>query len=203
MKIEAMLWVVILVSLAFAILSRKYRLYGLTIVVLAVASVVTVIILARENGAAAPLPSAVPVQRAKRVDFEQFHVEKLDEEDPEAKKRISLSEVRFDQIRCSPGAEPGTIDSIHARLYNDSGRFALTDFSFYLVIQDCVDQVCTTIYDQHGRASTLVPPGQARDVTIGIRQDDRPAAPPFKLLGTPVIHLSATETRAYRNTTVP
>ncbi len=197
MKIEAMLWVLILVSLALAIVSPKYRKYGLTVVGLAIVAVVLVIVLSGKNETLTPASIPAPAQHSKRVDFEQLHVGKLDLKDPEAKDRIALSEIRFDQIIPSAGSEAGTFESIRARLYNDSARFALTDYGYYLVVQDCIKTVCTTIYDQRGLESASVPANQARDVKIAVRAGETPGSPPFKLLGMPKIILTVTESRAY------
>jgi hypothetical protein len=203
MKVEAMLWILILVSIAFAIASRKYRKYGLIVVGFAVMMIVAVIVLVKKDEIPTPALPSLPAQRSKRVDFEQLHVEKLDKEDPEAKNRIDVSEIRFDQIRPSSNSEPGTIESIRARLYNDSARFTLTDYAYYLVIQDCVAKTCTTIYDQRGLASALVPANQARDVMIEIRAAETRESPRFKLLGTPKSILSVSGTRAYKDALVP
>ena len=199
MKIEAMLWVLMLVSLALAIVSRSYRRYGLIISGVAVVAIVSFIVLARDNETpeSAAAPSGVPGQTSKRVDFERVHVEKLDKQDPEARNRIGVSEIRFDQIGPSVGSEAGTFESIRARLYNDSQRFALTDYGYYLAVQDCIGEVCTTIYDQRGLESAAVPANQARDVKIAIRPGETRAVPPFKVLGRSKIILSATETRAF------
>ena len=193
----------ILASLALAIVSRKYRKYGLVAIGFAAVAIVTVIVLQRKDEVLPAASPEVPVQHSQRVDFEQSHVEKLDKVDPEARNRIDLSEIRFDQIRPSEGAEPGTIESIRARLYNDSARFALTDYGYYLAVQDCVAKVCTTIYDQRGLESTMVPAGQARDVTIKIHAPAARELPLFKLVGTPKIILSPSDTRAYKAALVP
>ena len=203
MKVEALLWVLSLVSLALAIVSRKYRRYGLAGIGLAVAVIVTVILLPRKNEMAAPASAGIPAQRSTRVDFEQQHVQKLDQEDPQARNRIQVSEIRFDQINPSMDVEPGTFESIRARLYNDSARFALTDYGYYLAVQDCMAKGCTTIYDQRGLESATVPANQARDVKIAIRSGETPGSPPFKLLGTPKIILLPTETRAYDAASTP
>jgi hypothetical protein len=202
MKIEAMLWMLILVSLALAIVSRKYRKYGLIVLGLAVVTIVMVIALVGKNEVATAPPS-VPTQHPTRVDFERSHVEKLDREDPEAKSRIGVTEIRFDQVRPSMNSQPGTFESVRARLYNDSPRFTLTDYAYYLVVQDCVEKACTTIYDQHGLASIVVPPNQARDVVIDIRPAETRESPLFNVLGTPKIILSPTETRAFKSAQSP
>jgi hypothetical protein len=201
MKFEAMLWVLILAALAVAIVSSKYRRFALLAVGVAAAAIVTVIVVASKNEVVTPPSANVPVLHSKRVDFERLHIEKLDKEDPEARNRIGVSEIRFDQIRPTPGSDPRTIESIRARLYNNSARFSLTDFAYYLVVQDCVANACTTIYDQHGWASTTAPASQARDVTIEILPGESRELPPFQLLGTPKIILTPTETRAYKAST--
>ena len=203
MKAEAILWMLILVSLALAVASRKYRRYGLVVLGFAAVAIVAVIVLQRKDEVLPAASPDVPAQHSQRVDFEQLHVEKLDKEDPEAKNRIGVSEIRFDQIRASEGPEPGTIESIRARLYNDSARFALTDYAYYLVVQDCVAKGCTTIYDQRGLASTMVPANQARDVKIEIRAVETRDSPLFMLMGTPKIILSPSGTRAYGAALVP
>ncbi len=197
MKVEAMLWVLILVALALAIVSPTYRKYGLVVVGLAIMAVVLLIVLTDSNKPLTPVSAGPAAQQSKRVDFEQLHVDKLDIKDPQARNRIALSEVRFDQITPSEGSESGTFESIRARLYNDSTRFALTDYGYYLVVQDCIATVCTTIYDQRGLESASVPASQARDVKIAIRAGNNPGTPPFKLLGTLKITVSPTNTRAY------
>ena len=204
MKVEALFWVLFLVSLAIAIVSRKYRKYGLAGIGLAVVVIVTVIVLPRSDEMATPAPASVPAQHSKRIDFELSHVQRLDQADPQARNRIQVSELRFDQM--SPSAEdmgPGTFESIRARLYNDSAHFALTDYGYYLAVQDCVAKLCTTIYDQRGLESAMVPANQARDVTIAIRSGEAHGAPPFKLLGMPKIILLPTETRAYEAASTP
>jgi hypothetical protein len=203
MKAEAILWIVILVSLALAVVSGKHRKSGLVVLGFSAAAIVAVIVLQRKDEISPAAPPDVPARHSQRVDFEQSHVEKLDQEDPEAKVRIGVSEIRFDQIRASEGPEPGTIASISARLYNDSARFALTDYAYYLAVQDCVAKVCTTIYDQRGLASTMVPANQARDVRIDIRAAEMHGLPLFKLVGTPNIILSPSGTRAFKPALVP
>ncbi len=201
LKFEAFLWVLILVALALAIASPKYRRFGLLAVALVMVIVVTVIVVASKNEVVTPSSSIASAQQSKRVDFELLHVEKLDKEDPEARTRIDVSEIRFDQIRPAPGSDPRTIESIRARLYNNSARFSLTDFAYYLVVQDCLAAGCTTIYDQRGWASVMAPASQARDVTIQIRPAESRESTPFQLLGTPKIIISPTETRAYSAST--
>jgi hypothetical protein len=122
MKFEAMLWVWILVSLAVAIVSSKYRRFALLAVGVAVAVIVTAIVVASKTEVVAPPPSNTSFQHSKRVDFEALHIEKLDKEDPEAKNRIAVSEIRFDQLRPTPGSDPRTIESIRARLYRLCGK---------------------------------------------------------------------------------
>jgi hypothetical protein len=160
------------------------------------------------------VPPAAPVVAgsvSRKFDFERYQQEKKDREDPDAKTRIPLSAVRFDQIRAVPGIDPGTLQTIYARLYNDSGQFTLTNYAYYLEVQDCLPAKpddkhppqCTTVFDQRESVSTTIPPNQARDVVIGIPRDRAapadapPPSAPFKLLGTPRIELIPTSTRAY------
>jgi hypothetical protein len=203
MKVEAILWILVLLSLALAIVSPKYRKYGLVVVGLSIVGIVAIIVLARNDEVPAPAPADAAVQRPSRVDFEQSHLEKLDRMDPEAKNRIKLSEIRFASIIPSTGTEPGTFESIRARLYNDSARFALTDFGYYLAVQDCIAGTCTTIYDQRGVESAPVPANQARDVKIAIHTGETQRLPAFKLLGSPKIILVPSETRAYLAASTP
>jgi hypothetical protein len=119
----------------------------------------------------------------------------LDKADPEAKNRIRIAEIRFDQVRSEPGAERGSIGRIVARLYNDSAAYALTDYGYYLVVQDCIRAVCTTVFDQHGLSSASVPPNQARDVEIAIRDASTRGLPPIKILGTANVLLTPVATR--------
>ncbi len=198
-----MLWVLVLVSLALAIVSPKYRKYGLVVVGLSIVGIVAIIVLARNDEIPAAAQSSVPIQQPSRVDFEKSHVEKLDAEDPQARNRIKVSEIRFDSITPSTGTEPGTFESIRARLYNDSTQFTLTDYGYYLAVQDCIAGTCTTIYDQRGLESAQVPPNQARDVKIAIRTGESQRLPAFKLLGTPKIVLSPSDTRAYQGASSP
>jgi hypothetical protein len=192
-----MLLLLVLAALALAVVSRSYRTYGLVVVGLALAAIAAVIVLTGQNESSAPALAGAPAQRTKRVDFERSHVEKLDKQDPDARNRIAVSEIRFDQIIPSPDSQPGTFESVRARLYNDSTHFALTDYGYYLAVQDCVAKVCTTIYDQRGLESATVPSTQARDVKIEIRAGEAGGTPPFKVLGTSKIILVPSETRAY------
>jgi hypothetical protein len=120
----------------------------------------------------------------------------MDKADPEAKNRIRVEEIRFDQMRTEPGVERGSIGAIVARLYNDSATYTLTDYGYYLVVQDCVRAVCTTVFDQHGLSAVSVPPNQARDVEIVIRDGSTRDVPPVKILGTANILLTPVATRA-------
>jgi hypothetical protein len=120
----------------------------------------------------------------------------LDKTDPDAKNRIRVEEIRFDQVRAEVGAEPGSVGAIVARLYNDSATYALTDYGYYLAVQDCIRSVCTTVFDQQGLSAASVPPNQARDVQIPIRDQNTRDRPPLKILGSAKILLTPTTTRA-------
>jgi hypothetical protein len=196
MKIEAMLWIVVFILVALAFLFPKTRSFSLSAIGVAIVAIVSVIIIARRGEPitlGAPAPSAV---EQKPVDFERFHVDKLDKADPEAKNRIRVEEIRFDQVRAETGAQRGSIGTIVARLYNDSATYTLTDFGYYLVVQDCMGAVCTTVFDQHGLSAVSVPPNQARDVRIAIRDASARDVPPIKILGTANILLTPVATRA-------
>ncbi len=196
MKIEAMLWIVVLISVALAFLFPKTRAFSLTVIGVAIVAIVVIVVIAKRGGPPAPAPAAPPAVQQKPVDFERFHIENLDKADPAAKNRIPLTEVRFDQIRAVAGSERGSVGKIVARLYNDSATYALTDYGYYLVVQDCIRAVCTTVFDQHGLSAASVPPEQARDIEIAIRDGSARDVPPIKILGTANIQLTPVATRA-------
>jgi hypothetical protein len=201
MKVEVMLWILVLVSVALAVASPKYRAQSLLAGGMIIVAIVVIVVLTKRGEAPTSTlpPSAAQTspQQPNHVDFERFHIENLDKEDPEAKKRIAPTEIRFAQIRPETGPQPGTIRAIGARLYNDSARFPLTDYAYYLVVQDCVKGACTVIYDQRGWAPASVPANQARDIRIAIRDGDTRGVAVFKITGTANIQLSPTDTRAY------
>ena len=196
MKIEAMLWILVLILVALSFLFPKTRSFSLSAIGVGIVAIVSIIVIAKRGE---PLPleaTATPAAERKPVDFERFHVEKMDKADPEAKSRIRLEQIRFDQIRVEAGAERGSIGTIEARLYNDSPTYTLTDYGYYLVVQDCVGAVCTPVFDQHGLSAVSVPPNQARDVEIAIRDGSTRDVPPIKILGTANILLTPVATRA-------
>ncbi len=196
MKIEAMLWIMVLILVALAFLFPKTRSFSLSAIGLAIVAIVLIVVIAKRPEPLAPPAAATPAVEQKPVDFERFHVEKLDRTDPEAKNRIRLEEIRFDQIRAVTGVERGSVATIVARLYNDSPTYTLTDYGYYLVVQDCIRAVCTTVFDQHGLSSVSVPPNQARDVQIAVRNGSTRDVPPIKILGTANILLTPVATRA-------
>jgi len=138
-------------------------------------------------------------------------IERQDKDDPEAKNRISLAEVRFGQLKPTFGPQANAIQSIQARLYNDSKKFSLTDYSYYLVIQDCVETKSSvrplrsarpyTISVGVGRPWWFPEPGPGYHDSIPV--DSVTFAPTFKILGEPRIELTPTDTRAYRSTEHP
>jgi hypothetical protein len=196
MKIEAMLWVVFLLSVALAFLFPKTRAFSISAISVAIIAIVGAILVANHGEQLFPGAAIPPVLEKERIDFEQDHVAKLDKADPDAKNRIRVEDIRFDQVRAEARAEPGSVGAIIARLYNDSATYALTDFGYYLAVQDCIQSVCTTVFDQRGLSAASVPPNQARDVTIPIRDGNTRDRPPIKILGTAKILLKATSTRA-------
>jgi hypothetical protein len=195
MRIEVMLWIVVLILVALAFLFPKTRGFSLSAIGVAILAVVVIVVIAK-RGQPVELGAAAPVAVQKPVDFERFHIENIDKADPEAKNRIRVAEIRFDQIRAEAGTERGSIGSIVARLYNDSGTYTLTDYGYYLVVQDCIKGNCTTVFDQQGLAAASVPPNQARDVAIAIRDGKTRDQPAIKILGTVNILLTPVATRA-------
>lgn len=197
MKIEAMLWIVVFILVALAFLFPKTRAFSLSAIGVAIVAIVVIVVVAKRVEPGAPgAAAAPPAVEQKPVDFERFHIENLDKADPEAKNRIPVAEIRFDQIRAQPGVERGSIGKIVARLYNDSATYTLTDFGYDLVVQDCIRAVCTTVFDQHGQSAAAVPPNQARDVEIAIRDGSTRDPPSINILGTVNILLTPIATRA-------
>ena len=207
-----MVWIIAAVVLLLAVLSPRFRKFGLALAGATIVIIVALILLNERNkpnpAPAAIDPKARPATHSRMPDLDDYLIERQDKDDPEAKNRISLTEVRFGQIKPTFGPQADAIQSIQARLYNDSTRFSLTDYSYYLIVQDCVGTEphdastaqCTTVYDQRQRGTpVVVPPNQARDITISIPVDSVTFAPTFKILGKPRIELTPTETRAYRS----
>ena len=195
MKIEAMLWIVVLILVALAFLFPKTRSFSLSAIGVAIVVIVTIVVITQRGESPTLGVTAPPAVEQKPVDFERFHVDRLDKADPEAKNRIRVEEIRFDQIRADAGAERGSLGTIVARLYNDSATYTLTDYGYHLLVQDCIRAVCTTVLDQQGLSSVSVPPNQARDVKIAIRDGSTRDVPP-KILGTANILLTPVATRA-------
>jgi hypothetical protein len=195
MKIEAMLWIVVLVLVAVALLFPKTRAVSLSAIGVAIVAIVVIVVIAKRGEPVAPGAAASPAVEQKPVDFERFHIENLDKSDPEAKNRIRVAEIRFDQIRAEAGVERDSIGKIVARLYNDSATYTLTDYGYDLVVQDCIRAVCTTVFDQHGESAASVPPNQARDVEIAIRDGSTRDLPSIKILGTANFLLTPVGTR--------
>jgi hypothetical protein len=216
LSIWVMVWIFAAVVLLLALLSPRFRKFGLALAGAAILIIVA-LILFNERNKPSPAPAAIdlkskPATHGRVSDLDDYLIERQDKDDPEAKNRISLTEVRFGQIKPTFGPQANAIQSIQARLYNESKRFSLTNYSYYLVVQDCVETKlhdpstaqCTTVYDQRQRGTpVLVPPSQARDITISIPVDSVTFAPIFKILGEPRIELSATQTRAYRSPEQP
>jgi hypothetical protein len=191
-----MLWILVFILVALAFLYPKTRAFSLSAIAVAIVAVVGIVVFAKRGEPVALVTAAPPAAEKKPVDFERFHIEKLDKADPEAKNRIRVTEIRFDQIHAEPGAERGSIGTIVARLYNDSATYTLTDYGYDLVVQDCIKTVCTTIFEQHGQSAASVPPNQARDVQIAIRDGSARDLQPIKILGTANILLTPCATRA-------
>jgi hypothetical protein len=195
MKIEAMLWMVVLILVALAFLFPKTRSFSLSAIGVAIIAIVSIVVIAKRGETPSMAITAPAAVEQKPVDFERFHVEKLDKADPEAKSRIRADEIRFEQIRAEVGAERGSMGAIVARLYNDSATYTLTDCGYHLVVQDCIKAVCTAVFEQNGLSAVSVPPNQARDVKIAVRDGSTRDAPPIKILGTANILLAPVATR--------
>jgi hypothetical protein len=195
MKLEVMLWIVVFIMVALAFLFPKTRPFSISVIGVAIFAIVALLVIFK-RGEPPALGITAPLAVQKPVDFEQFHVAKLDKADPAAKSRIRVEEIRFDQVRAEAGAVRGSVDTVVARLYNDSATYTLTDYGYYLVVQDCIKTVCTTVFDQRGLSSMSVPPNQARDVKIAIRNGNARDVSSFKILGTLNILLTPTATRA-------
>jgi hypothetical protein len=196
------IWIVAAIALGLLTVPPRFRKIGFAVLAVVLLVFLATVIVNRRS---APDPRAsAPVQQnaapagSRRFDFDAYERDKRDKEDPGARTRVTPAQVRFDQVGAGAGADAGTIQSIRARLYNDSPTFAVTDYSYYLRIQDCLADVpCTTVYDQRGWLSQTVPAGQARDVVISIPKNPTSFAAPFKLLGKARIELTPDEVRAY------
>jgi hypothetical protein len=195
------------VALGLALAPTRFRKIGFAVAgTILIVFVILVVVNRRSAPDSRPMPEtkAQPSSESRRFDFDQYERDKKDKEDPEARTRIALAEIRFDQVRATPGIDAGTLQSIRARLYNDSQHYTLTDYSYYLLVQDCLAAAsgkageCTTVYDQRATVSLTVPPNQARDVEIAIPKNPTNFSPPFKLLGTARLELTTTDTRSYR-----
>lgn len=210
-----MRWVLIAIVLLLIVLSPKFRKLGLIVGAAVIAGIVIIIIGTSQNKPPAPSKPDVqppPMSKARLPDPDDYRIERQDKEDPEAKTRIPLSSVRLVQVKPNFTLPSGSMQSIYARLHNDSQRFTLTDYAYYLTVQDCMpgtpsgssaDQ-CTTVYDQRARGIPLVvPPNQARDITLYIPTDPVTQAPPFKILGKARVAMTVTDTRAYRSAETP
>jgi hypothetical protein len=212
-----MVWIfVAVVLLLLAVFSPGFRKVGLPLAGTAIVIIVALILLNERNkpnpAPAAMYPKSEPATHNRVSDHDDYLIERQDKDDPEAQNRISVAEVRFGQINPTFGPQANAIQSIQARLYNDSKHFSLTNYSYYLVVQDCIETEhhdlstaqCTTVYDQRQRGTpVVVPPNQARDITISIPINAVTFAPTFKILGKPRIELTPTDTRAYRSSENP
>jgi len=85
MKIEAMLWIVVLILVALAFLFPKTRSFSLSAIGVAIVAVVVIIVIAKRGEPPVPRTTAPPAAEQKPVDFERFHIENMDKADPEAK----------------------------------------------------------------------------------------------------------------------
>ncbi len=179
-----MIWLFAATLLALAALSPAFRRFGLAFVGVAILVIIALILINdRAKKVAPPLVEArpAPVPRQPMMDHDDYVLSTQDQRDPDAARRIALTEVRFGEVIAVPdmpligtdGAAAGaTFRAVQARLYNDSKRFTLTNYSYDLTVQDCVLDRCTTVYEhRHRGVPLLIPPNQARDVTITLLPD--------------------------------
>jgi len=202
-----MVWIFALAATALLLFApRRIRKIGFVVwAILLTALVVIVLVNRRPVSSIAPPPQtspAVTLPVSRKFDFDAYERDKKDQADPDAKTRIATTEIRFGLLTPVAGVAR-SIESVRVRVFNDSPRFPLTDFTYYLQVEDCPQTAddsravpCTTVYDQHGTTSVTVPSNQARDVVIPIAGNAQDP-PPYKLLGKPRIVLQATDTRSY------
>ncbi len=107
MKLEAMLWIMVLILVALSFLFPKTRSFSLSAIGVAIVAVVAIVIVAKRDEPPTLGVATPPAIEKKPIDFERFLVEKLDKADPEAKNRIRVEEIRFDQVRAEPGVNGG------------------------------------------------------------------------------------------------
>lgn len=205
-----MIWLFAAVLIALAALSPGFRRFGLALAGAAIV-IIVVLILINDRGKKSSAPTVdapvAPAARQKMMDHDEYVISMQDNKDPEAKRRIALTDVRFGEVAPAadtplpgaPVAAAAPFRSVQARLYNDSTRFTLTNYSYDLSVQDCILERCTTVYEQRQRGlPVLIPPNQARDVNIALKQDPVNDSLPFKLIGKPRIQLTCTDIRAYQ-----
>jgi hypothetical protein len=197
------------IALALFAIPRRFRKIAFALTGIVAVLFLLIVIFDRQPSvdpttAAAPKTPPADPAASRRFDFDAYERNKKDQADPDAKTRISPAQVRFDQIASNDSVNLGTIQSVRARLYNDALDATLTDTAYYLRIQDCLpaDQhhpvaECTTVYDQRGWLSSVVPSAQARDIAITVPRNSNGSAPPYKLLGKARIELTVEATRAY------
>ena len=205
-----MIWLFATILIALSAFSRGFRRFGLALACAAVVIIVALILI-NDRVKKVPPPMAerpAAAAHAKMMDHDEYVISVQDKKDPDARYRISLAEVRFGEITpvldaplagALPAAPAPAFRSVQARLYNDSGRYTLTNYSYDLIVQDCVADLCTTVYEQGQQGVPLViPPLQARDVAIALKPDAVSGAAPFKLIGKARIQLTCKDVRAYQ-----
>jgi len=125
-----MVWIFAAVVLLLALLSPRFRKFGLALAGAAIL-IIVVLIQLNERNKPNPAPAAVdskskPAPHRRVSDLDDYLIERQDKDDPEAKNRISLTEVRFGQIKPTFGPQANAIQSIQARLQFDR-LFLLSD----------------------------------------------------------------------------
>ena len=111
MKIEAMLWILVLILVALAILYPKTRSFSFSAIGLVIVAIVVIVVIAKRPERLSIAAAVPPVIAQEPVDFERFHVEKMDKVDPDAKSRIRVVERKFDSTRYAPSRAPNAAAS--------------------------------------------------------------------------------------------
>src|SRR5580698_9337762 len=103
MKLEAILWIVLLVSVAIAIASPKYRAYCLVAAGIALTTIAGIVTLTKHDEPTKTSSLGVAAQprapEPQHADFDQLHIENLDRNYLFFFKQKTAYEIRFDQIR--------------------------------------------------------------------------------------------------------
>jgi hypothetical protein len=85
-------------------------------------------------------------------------------EEEVSKKRISHTEIQFDDLRLMPSYSAASF-RLSGRLKNKSQRFSLQDIRIKITMRDCIKPgECEIVGETTASTFATVPPGQSRDV---------------------------------------